>query len=704
MRRRGRPPLPTIVAALISAHLCLGATAAADESTPAIPEATAVASRDAHEPGDRALSSTVSGGLALPSGEPYASGGWLRATLGHPLSPRLSLYVESGVDALQVSPQGGLAIVPLAAGAALGIEPAPGWEAAVAAAGGGYLAPVLASPYGALLGGGPTVGAAVAVRRYVRESAGVGLAARWSWHVGTGHVWAVGLEVTRRAGHSGALHAQPVDLVPVFPTLRARYAEHGVGTLRLTNTGTFPVAVTEVAASAPPYTMGPAVLTEGFELAAGRSMDVPIALDFGDRLLGVVGDFAIRCYIEVRYRQGSSQRQARISVPLDVVDRNSIVWDETAKACLFVTEKDPAVRGLMGQVANAVRARPGSLVAESFEIATATLAALDAYALAYLPDPASPYASARAGNTVDYIRFPRETLADRVGDCDDLAVLYCALLESAGMETALITVPGHILVAVSLEMETALALRRFAHGNALLDVGGTAWLPLETTVLGDAVESWRRAARQYHDAHAAGEAEFVRVRDAWARYPPVALRTADTHALTIDEAALEAALERVAAAVVESEMTPLAAALRESIASGGSRVGRDYNRLGVLYASYGELEDARAAFRAAFERTGYAPAQVNLANVLVLLGEFEEALELYEAYESQHGESAAVALGLSLARFRLADYDGCARAYERLAWLAPGLASESAYLVVRTMETIEPARAAVRAWEVVWVD
>ena len=37
---------------------------------------------------------------------------------------------------------------------------------------------------------------------------------------------------------------------------------------------------------------------------------------------------------------------------------------------------------------------------------------------------------------IDHIQYPAQTLGGKTGDCDDLTVLYCALLESAGMATA----------------------------------------------------------------------------------------------------------------------------------------------------------------------------------------------------------------------------------------------------------------------------
>lgn len=60
-------------------------------------------------------------------------------------------------------------------------------------------------------------------------------------------------------------------------------------------------------------------------------------------------------------------------------------------------------------------------------------------------DPQSSYVTAiQARDAVDCLKFPRQTLEYRGGDCDDLSILYCALLESVGIETAFIATPGHI--------------------------------------------------------------------------------------------------------------------------------------------------------------------------------------------------------------------------------------------------------------------
>ena len=64
---------------------------------------------------------------------------------------------------------------------------------------------------------------------------------------------------------------------------------------------------------------------------------------------------------------------------------------------------------------------------------------------------------------VDYLQYPRDTLARKSGDCDDLSILYCSLLQALDIDTAFVTTPGHIFAAVALGVAPEDAKRLFAY-------------------------------------------------------------------------------------------------------------------------------------------------------------------------------------------------------------------------------------------------
>jgi hypothetical protein len=102
--------------------------------------------------------------------------------------------------------------------------------------------------------------------------------------------------------------------------------------------------------------------------------------------------------------------------------------------------------------------------------------------------------------SAEYVQFPHETLKLKGGDCDDLSVCCSALLESAGIETALVDFKSdsgishvNILINTNLSPEkaaliTANDLKYFIRKNARGE--DKIWLPVETTSLTNFDTAW----------------------------------------------------------------------------------------------------------------------------------------------------------------------------------------------------------------------
>jgi len=614
-----------------------------------------------------------------------------------------AVSARTGIDSLSIPDTARVLLFPVSLGPEINWKAGQRTKLTIYTGAGGYIAPVFDSPYENIVAGGPLIEADLNIRRQILPRLAVGLNAGWSWHIGALQVWSFGPSLHYSVSPSAVL-ISPGEMKPLFPTLYERYRNDGIGSIIISNTGDFPIQLVEVSCEAPPYTAGPTRVRQDTIIQANDSVRIPVRLTFGNRILGMVGDYDLTVRIIVSYRQGSGTAVKQSSFPIRILDRNSISWDDDAKACLFITEKDPAVRHFMGQIVGGSIGAKRPLVNRTFTLAVATLGAFKSHGLVYSKDPVSPYSLVHNPGTVDFLRFPRETLADKIGDCDDLTILYCALLESVGIETALVTVPGHIFAAVSLEIPYRDAVRLFSSWTDLIDFEGEAWLPVETTISEDIIKSWHSAADQYRRAVRTGEVGFIPVRSAWQMYPPVALETAGSTAPLLDPRAFADTLERMNKDVVMSEMEPLADDLLARIEGGTDDYGRAFNRLGVLYARYGQLEEARRAFTSAAYDDRYEPAMVNLGNLLLLLGDYRNALDLFEVYYADHPREPAAVLGISMARFRLREYGLCARAYEELERLDPEAAAANSYLVVRTLDEIDPSRATVQAGEVLWLE
>lgn len=53
----------------------------------------------------------------------------------------------------------------------------------------------------------------------------------------------------------------------------------------------------------------------------------------------------------------------------------------------------------------------------------------------------------------EYYKFPAETLYDMGGDCEDYSILYAALMRASGYDTGVVTLPGHAMAIIALDMD-----------------------------------------------------------------------------------------------------------------------------------------------------------------------------------------------------------------------------------------------------------
>jgi hypothetical protein len=202
-----------------------------------------------------------------------------------------------------------------------------------------------------------------------------------------------------------------------------------------------------------------------------------------------------------------------------------MTWDDDRKAAAFVTAKDPLVLGFAKGLASMVRNEAGTAAVSSteFRTALAVYQALRAYGLGYAVDPKTPFISlSEQEDAIDFLQFPSQTLAYRAGDCDDLSVLYAALLEAVGIETALVTTPGHIFVAFDSGLTQENAARAFSDSADTIVRNGKVWIPIEVTLVKDGfLKSWSVGAMEWRDGVSRDQAGFYPIREAWKTYEPI---------------------------------------------------------------------------------------------------------------------------------------------------------------------------------------
>ncbi len=319
----------------------------------------------------------------------------------------------------------------------------------------------------------------------------------------------------------------------MFPVFYAWYDANPLGTLTLKNGGKD--AITGITVSFFMKKYMDAVVSSAVpgRLEPGKELVVPLKAIFNESILGIDTLTKKQAQITVDYQVGNEKKQAKVNPSVSLEGRNGMNWIDDRRAAAFVTQKDQPVIVWARNVWSAVQGEGSKVIDENLRKAMAIHEAIRLYQMVYSKDPQTPYTgSAEKKADVDFLQFPRETLQYKIGDCDDLSILYCALLESLGVETAFITVPGHIYTAIRSRRD---ARRRLARSTStpttLSSTEDKAWVPVEVTKLGDAddfVEAWSTGAKEWsRRAVEEGQAALIPLRAAQSEYAPVNLPTDD---------------------------------------------------------------------------------------------------------------------------------------------------------------------------------
>ena len=512
-----------------------------------------------------------------------------------------------------------------------------------------------------------------------------------------------GIAVAYRPGASTRSRLDIVSATaePVFPVFYSHYDTHPFGTLILRNGERGPVRNLSVALFVPGYMNRARTVSTTQTVAEGEEVRVPLTALFSPAMLGITSATKLPAEITVGYDYLDTEKHATFDLSLEVQHRNALTWDDSEKVAAFVTPTDPRLLRYARPVASLARTTDAPAINSVFRQAVALLEALRIHGMSYIPDPTTPYRELSATvAAVDYVQFPVESLQYRTGDCDDLSVLYVALLESVGIETAFITVPGHILVAFAVGWDEAHARRVFVNANDLIFSGGQCWLPVEVTALDRGFNAaWHEGARVWKRYADSSEAALLPVRDAWSRYEPVELSddVSVDASPSVDRVMTDyrAEIERF----VNDQIGDLVARLRDQIAS-TSRPDRYRNRLGIVFAQYGRRAEAMRELQIAADDR-YRPARVNLANLHALEEQYETASRIYDGVLQEEPENVAALVGYAKVCHKLEMYRTVRQSYETLRTVDPTAATEIAYLVDGETATTR-ASEAVRTETFLW--
>jgi len=482
-----------------------------------------------------------------------------------------------------------------------------------------------------------------------------------------------------------------LELKPVYPVLYGQYDKNSLGNFSFTNQEDGEIENVKVSFFVKQFMERPKQSASYAKLERGGTVNTPLYALFTSEVLKLTESTKVLAEVEVEYEFLGLRRVARFEESLRMNNRNAMTWDDDRKASAFVSAKDPAVLRYTKYVAGAVRDAGLPGINQNLRYALGLFEGLKSLELNYVIDPTTPYAQlSEKQDAVDYLQFPFQTISYRGGDCDDLSIMFCAMLESVGIPSAFVTVPGHIYTAFDLDLTEAEARESFSNPDELIYIDGQAWMPVETTLLKDGfLKAWTVGAKQWND-NKGGTAALFKMHEAWKVYDPVGPPDQDTRVTLPALAVLSDAFKEGIARFINRELPKRLGELKAELAKSNNNP-RILNKLGVLYARYGQYKEAKEQFQAAL-KGGYAPAYTNLANVAFLQKDYAEARRNYELTLKGNPEDSAAMIGLARTLYEMEDYASAAKLYEQVREINPTLAAQYEYLESKGAQT--PGRSA----------
>lgn len=474
---------------------------------------------------------------------------------------------------------------------------------------------------------------------------------------------------------------------PLFAAMQSYYSRNPFGTVTVTNIEKYPIFDVGISFFQAGFMDTPTKLASVPRLEAGESRVIDISASFSEEIFTTVGIVPLTGEIVAEYSARNRAAKQSFPVSYDLYDKTALTWDDDQKVGAFITSADSALRNYTSFVRQAAKDYVLDSFSEPLQVAMQLFYGLKEIGCIYQIDPTSPFTQVQENPMlVDSISLPRNTLKNLTGDCDDLTVLYCALLETVGIETAYITVPGHIYAAFNTKVPSRSFQKVHPDKNMTMNINGELWAPVEITMIGthDFLSAWRKGIEQFMALESSPEQRVITfTAQAQDVYRPVGLRETDLGLQYGNQKRIVASFKDSMDRLIDQILDSYTRLARESNSKEG------YNRLGIVCARYRRYAQGQKAFNTSLSLDrNYLSPRINLGNVYYMKQEYKNALRVYHEAEQtldavgQSGSSLylAVLLNISRAYYELENFDKASEYFQKVAERDPTLVEQYAYL------------------------
>ena len=477
------------------------------------------------------------------------------------------------------------------------------------------------------------------------------------------------------------------EIPAVFAAMQSYYVNNPIGTIQISNIEDFAINDVEISFYQAGFMDTPAKIITIPEIEKGGEVTVDLPVTFNNNVFETEGITPLNGEIIVEYMSRTRGAKQTFPVKYELHDKTSLTWTDDRKVGAFITPADSALRNYSSYVKQVCKETVNNGFSEKLQSGIQVYYGLKELGCLYQVDPTSPFVSAK-GNAmiVDSINLARTTLKRAVGDCDDLTVLYSSLLETLGIETSFITIPGHIYPAFNTGIPSREYMKVHPDKNMTINLNGELWIPVEITMVGekDFMTAWKKGIDEYRLYDNEPESRGFNITgNAQKIYRPVALKETDLGLQYGEKVNIVSGVEKGLDRLIDVVITHY----RDDAEKEDKKTS--FNKLGILAAQYGRYEVAEESFNRALEKDkNYIQPKINVGNLYFLQEEYENALRNYHRAEKElenlnRQKSSLylkVVLNISRSYYELEEYERAGQYYDAMRELNPELAAKFNYL------------------------
>ncbi len=398
-------------------------------------------------------------------------------------------------------------------------------------------------------------------------------------------------------------------------------------------------------------------------LKANSSEALNLNAIFNNRILDIDEDTGVQVEVAVNFATSNKDDAIRITKPMTIYGKNAIVWKDLNMVGAFVTPKDDLLRDFVRRSLNENKPKADA-VDRSLLTAMTIFDIFGAHGINYIVDPNGAY-SQLTESTVDYVQFARETLKLKSGDCDDLSVLLSSSLENLGIQTAIIDVPGHLLMMFNTGLSENERHLISLDDELMVIRDDKVWIPLEATMIGQSfAEAWAEGARKYKRYSEEEKLEVVVLNDAWSSYKPVTLKPAAYTIKLPEKIRVEPMVQRETALLLEKSLDRLVKPYQALVAMDEDNVPARL-QVAIIYAKYGLYDAANREFDSILSVDANNSAVYNnRGNIYFSQKDYERAIENYSYAEKLSANDAGIKMNISMANYQMGELHLASNKYE----------------------------------------